>query len=69
MLELDFLIYVSLYPTYYPIFFQISIVISVLLYVGKEEFIATMDKSFIDSEFDNRIKGMIGPAKQALGIN
>ena len=35
---------------------------------SKEEFIANIDKSFIDSKFGSRMQQMIYPAKEALGI-
>lgn len=48
---------------------RISIVISLMLYVNKDEFVESIDKSFLDKQSQNRIEQIINPGKHVLGLN
>lgn len=49
-------------------FLRISIVITIFMHVDKDEFIARIDKSFIDPKSEGGVTQIISSAKQALGI-
>lgn len=48
---------------------RISIVISLMLHVSKDEFVESIDKSFLDKQSQNRIEQIINPGKHVLGLS
>lgn len=50
-------------------FLRISIVISLMLHVSKDEFVESIDKSFLDKHSQNRIEQIINPGKHVLGLS
>lgn len=50
-------------------FLRISIVVSLMMHVGKEEFVARIDNSFLEEKSVKSLEQAINPAKQALGLN
>ena len=49
-------------------FLRLAIIVSITMTVSKDELVSVIDKSFLDSQFQDKLNQLVNPAKNIVGI-